>query len=730
MWGDENAIDPTTASSVLAARELDDAFVEGMELLRNYRVSKAGGIEAIVQLACDLATRRLTETQASSQASATTIGARLRSSMWGFGSHPSIKEIHEDYTETEDESSDEDEPLQKAAVAKPDTNGKDAQNRPSISSRLANTVWKGITNQSAMEAPPSPTFPSSPVSPNLPLKATSPLASPPINADDDGYVSPPPARASKFWGYAEKLRDSDTAAAFAKVSTNWRVKAMDAWSNRASVATSLTPAMRSAPLVPPKPSRPESLQVASTSGRTLDSRRSSMPEPDRSDVYSPPARPAFFKPVRDSYLPEPRKTSPTASVGSDIVSPISDAGSDSGVPRGRRTMSVAHLGQQTTSPQSATSATGKSGGVRPLLLNSSHLITQPHSRSPTQPTNSPPEKQWAENVRASRPIPQHRHSQSSMSSLAPEVMSTPRRAETSIVPSVDTSVSRIVPLNRKTPSPMARARRTGSVSSTPSSPPTSHSRLPTDSSEASTRPTNSVRRNSGWAQADSVDSSLPSPPLPRTPQSSTNNETVRVHPTEAQRGSMVLADPADLTDVPTEATHTPRKPSLSRLQIDDTSDSSVPAPAFTPIRTPRVRSKRFPPRLNSVRVKESRAPSIPPVPTLPDTKIPSPNSLAPPEWSGEEVGSVTPRAATFDSATASGPNGRRSRKLSGERSGDEAPFRPRKLSGDGRARKVSSERTRKVSGEGMQTKHKRESAAVEGDDEGYDELLSAYESEA
>ena len=143
MWGGENAIDPSTASSALAARELDDAFVEGMDLLRNYRVSKAGGIEAIVQLACDLATRRLTETQASTQTSSTTIGARLRSSMWGFGSQPSIKEVHEDYTETEDESSDEDEPLQKAAVAKPDTNGEDAQNRPSISSRLANTVWKG-----------------------------------------------------------------------------------------------------------------------------------------------------------------------------------------------------------------------------------------------------------------------------------------------------------------------------------------------------------------------------------------------------------------------------------------------------------------------------------------------------------------------------------------------------------------------------------------------------------
>ena len=45
----------------------------------------------------------------------------------------------------------------------------------------------------------------------------------------------------------------------------------------------------------------------------------------------------------------------------------------------------------------------------------------------------------------------------------------------------------------------------------------------------------------------------------------------------------------------------------------------------------------------------------------------------------------------------------------------------RKISSDNKARKVSSERTER--------KHKRESAAAEGDDEGYDELLSAYESE-
>jgi len=96
---------------------------------------------------------------------------------------------------------------------------------------------------------------------------------------------------------------------------------------------------------------------------------------------------------------------------------------------------------------------------------------------------------------------------------------------------------------------------------------------------------------------------------------------------------------------------------------------------------------------------------------------------------------VTPRATAFhqfdeNSTSSASPN---SPALS--------PIRTRKLSSEGRkahgdtseprTRKISSSshspRTRKVS-EGRSAKHV-DSAAEEGDDEGYDELLSAYESE-
>jgi hypothetical protein len=108
------------------------------------------------------------------------------------------------------------------------------------------------------------------------------------------------------------------------------------------------------------------------------------------------------------------------------------------------------------------------------------------------------------------------------------------------------------------------------------------------------------------------------------------------------------------------------------------------------------------------------------------------NTLAPPEFDN----AVTPRAAAFNGTTEQSPT-----SFTSPISPILPPIRTRKLSSEGRkaqgetseprARKISSSshspRTRKVS-EGKSAKH-TESAAEEGDDEGYDELLSAYESE-
>lgn len=712
LWVDENAILP---SSEDAARELEDAFVEGMALLRAYPLDAVGGVESVLQVAFDLAQRRQTEGvvfPSGSVAGAAGLGARLRDTVWNLASqaNASIYEIAEEEGSEEEESEEEPQPPPKPSPAS-DTSG-----RLTLSSRLANTVWKGLTNQSAMEEPPSPVT-ASPV--RSPVYVPSPLATSPPTSPDP--TSPPPnPRASKIWGYAEKFRDSDTAATLAKVSTNWRVKALDAWSKRGSQTAPSTPASHLSPL--PSISnlvtmndsvKRGSLGVNPSPKVVEDQRRQSLPAVDRSAAYSPPARPAYFAPVRDSMLPEPRDSiiSPTRS----DTSAGSDTGSN-GTQRRQDSLSSFVSLSRGPSPQPSKS------GPRPLLLSSSSLITD-HPIHQPQPV-SLADKQWADTVRAKRPTPVHRHSQSSLSSLSPsDQLSRPKRAETAF-PS-DSNTSRIVPLHRKTPSPLPRSRRNMSVTLSPSSgsPPKTHHRIPT---EVDASAYDTIRQKTGNSPFGRDSPTTGSSPPPHTPTSAEQfKDTIRVKTPDTQRGSMVFSDPGDsATEIP-EAIDAPNKgrPDLA-LHMED-SDSSI---TRAPTRSARVRSKRYPSRLATLGAKsEIKAPSV-----GTEKRAPSPSMLAAPELS-EENDPTTPRAKHFDRSAVPHHSSqvsprRRVRKLSAERSADE---QGRKLSKDGRARKiiVDPPRTRKVSNEGREIKHKRESAAVEGDDEGYDDLLSAYESE-
>ncbi|KAL4253864.1 IST1 family protein [Abortiporus biennis] len=692
LWGDENAVIP---SSALAERELEDAFVEGMALLRNYPLDRVGGIENVLQMAFDLATKRRLESQPTTAPTNGGIGAMIRNRVWGTGNtHETITETEE---ESEEETDGESEYERKQQLQQ--------NNRLTLTGRLADTVWKGITNQSAMEDVPSPVSSRS-VSPAPP--EPTPVSPPPAE-----QLSPGPSATSKLWGYAEKLRDSDTAAKFSKVSTNWKVKAWDVWSKRGSQTAPSTPATPYTNLPPASLStrsdigRPTSLNFH-TSSPVDEGRRSSLPAIDRSNVYSPPPRPAFFRPPRDSFIPD----IPNGSILSPTTaaeSPMSDS-SDGNKRRQSSLASLVGFDRRTPSPSSATARSGP----RPLLLNSASLMTGGHSRSPTQPALALAEHH--EEPRSGRPSPVHRHSQSSASSLSPDGLSRSLR-------SPESAGSRVVPLNRKSPSPMAR-RRNGSTSSTPSSPPSAHAQM-----SAEEMPSFRSKISSGWTQAESMDSSTtaPSPPLPKTPTSSKihHHNGVRVKDTEAQRGSVVLEEPSDASTV--EDTPMPRKTtaSLSQLIVDD-SDSSSVTQGPPPSRMARVRSKRYPPRLANLRTRENSKSA-----TSPEQRSHSPNSLAAPEWE-EGENATTPRATHFDSTVSTSPVSprRRVRKLSGEKSAED---RPRKLSGDGRARKLSNDGhhlKRKTSADSRESKHsKRESAAVEGDDEGYDELLSAYESE-
>jgi len=181
-------------------------------------------------------------------------------------------------------------------------------------------------------------------------------------------------------------------------------------------------------------------------------------------------------------------------------------------------------------------------------------------------------------------------------------------------------------------------------------------------------------------------------------------------------GSISLTD----ASVPAiEFTMPPKKLARRRIPVqpaeveEDTSDSSASGPANAPTIS-RVRTKRYPQKPSNLRLGSGSRSN-----TLED-KTPSPNTLAP-EW--PEVIGATPTAATFSSeARATSPTTPLSAGQVRKISSGSTESRSRKLSGDGPTR------IRKVSNEGF--RRKRESAANEGDDEGYDDLLSAYESEA
>jgi hypothetical protein len=218
LWADENLL-LLGPPSPLRAWELNDAFTEGMTLLQAYPIESAGGIDSILQTAVELGRRR--EDEAKAAKANTTLGSRLRDTFWkGITNQNTSPLSSPEVSEKSDEEARED-------GDETETPSADASSSaPGLASRLANVVWQGITNQSAMEAPPSPVspLPSSSASPLRPSSPASPLPSSPASPLPSSPASPlppdSPTSSVSWWSYAEKLRDSDAAASLSKVSTN------------------------------------------------------------------------------------------------------------------------------------------------------------------------------------------------------------------------------------------------------------------------------------------------------------------------------------------------------------------------------------------------------------------------------------------------------------------------------------------------------------------------------
>ena len=701
-----------------------------MSLLQFYPVEAAGGIDRLLQTASDLAQQR--QEEAKTQNADLSLGARLKFTMWkGFTNQTSSPE----HSPVEEEPSDSD----RSPDDGNDTETPQNASSSGLTSRLATSVWRGITNQTSMETPPSPLTPLSPAISRSPSPSPSPSPLPSAqNHEDNNIQSSPSLQApSTIWSYAEKLKDSDTAAALAKASSNWRAKALlGTWNVRRRRAASPPNLSVSSSGSPPQ-GKPVAVRNGSISGgpglNFDEARRDSLLGIDHTGPYSPPQRPAYFRPPRDSIIVLPDNDPIVASLSSPVISPQYDGGFLNKTKNIQA--SLASLTRSQT-PQPVSKS-----GPRPLLLSSSSLITAsqgnaPRSRSATS-TPTPERGQWTDVMRA-KGHNLHRGSQSSISSLSPsDALSRPLKSRGSDWDS-DTGSSRVIPLNRRSVSPMAPSFRLPPIHRRPTSAGSSSSDRgllsPPMSSRYSTGDGKTQNLDAadsqGWGRIEIPDSPpIASPPPPRTPITIPSHDgSVRVTDSEQQRGSMVLSDPdGSPLEPPLQSRKLARKktPPPTQYETEDTSDSSV---VQAPPRSPRVRSKHQPSRPAHLRIQDnSRSRAVM------EQKMPNPNSLGV-EWPVEDV-VITPRAASFDvdglssALPISSRSPRRSRKVS-----TEGPERARKLSTDVhevRGRKISTDsRTRKVSTENKEvTRRSRDSAAEEGDDEGYDDLLSAYESE-
>jgi len=572
-----------------------DPFLQSMSFLQTYDLKFVGGVDRILQTAAELAQRRQLQPVAS-QSSALNLKSRFN--FWASANTP----ISNGSQETSNNPS-----------------SSEVQNKPrpnSLASQITDTVWRGITNQIAMEdEDPSPPASDSPVETQSQVQ-------------DTGALSP----ASNIWGYAEKIKDSDALATLSKVSTNWRAKGiLSGWRSAVTSSTTVQPSSNTE-------NNPGHGSAAAT--------RHTKPS-ETQGLFSTPSK---------SREPSPLQSPQSAGSLVDKTKSIFSARSPPSTPK---------------------------SGPKPLLLNSSRLSYSHGPRSSTDghyinTPDSGERDEWAEVMKLKRHH-FHRESQSSASSLSPSdaFIRNPKPARSDW--ESDTTTSRIVPLNRRAVSPMAP-----------------HFRRPS-------------------SRASSASSGIHSPPAKlKSPLHESSLIDVVI---KGKAPSPPETEPESSDTTSYQANAASRNLSLKSYNPED-----APIRPGIPARSARVRTRRHP------RPANLQIPDIPRTVTASEPKSSESSKGLKVEWpTDNQDNATTPRAANFDSEEHS--SSRSPRRSTSKRD----PERLRKVSTDNineeLPRKVSA-RSRKVSGETREAnKSRRASPAEDGDDEGYDELLSAYESE-
>ena len=588
----------------------DDALMKGVSLLQPFNLSNAGGIERVLQMASDFSQRRSRES-ITRQANPS-LRDRLGVNMW------------KDFTTSQRLPSNENPMDVRNGTDSKNSDALSASSNSSFVSQITNTVWKGITNQTAMEIPSTPTSPTIPI-PHSPEPEANPQTT------------------SKMWSYAEKLKGSNTIATLSKMSSNWRARAL------------------------------------------LSSSGGSLPLTNNvSDKFSH----RHAKQGSNSYEQDSPRTSSSFSTTRSPDLPV-ETSAEGSPPQSNK--SLLEKTRTLLSPRSPPSTSPPKSAPRPLLLTST-LVTSGQSglKSHINSTTLPDREEWADVMREKQHYI-YRDSLSSASSISPSDRYVRTPKSTMSDRESDTSSSRIVSLNRRSVSPMAPSFR--SV----------HERLESTTS--------------------SISSGFTSPPLPRSlgnRKTSARTASTSESPTILQTYSP-LSDP-NPKESDSDATSNERPSSVIRLTEAEDAELST--------RASRVRAKRYP-RLSNLSIPDGPKPH-----TSVEDKGCNSSQLTV-EWPQHENEAVltTPKGSCFESEEHVPISRKLSRSPLRKKLSGELVHHQRKVSVDTirdyRQRKVSNgHRPRKISTESREIpKNRRDSSAEEGDDEGYDELLSAYESE-
>lgn len=506
-------------------------------------------------------------------------------------------------------------------------------------------------------------------------------SSPQVSAAGNGRnsrMSTESQETTTIWNFAGKLKDSDTVATLSKVGTNWRARGLlPSWSV--------------------------------TSWSTLDPSLESIRNGEDSAVKSPSNSSEERTLNSDSpLLFSPSTKSPPSGSPVHVSAGLSPPASGKLMEKTKIFMSKTRSTLPNSAPRSA---------PKPLLLNSSTSIVSGHTHSHSAGAGSlptPDTDEWADVMKAKRHH-FHKDSQSSITSLSPSDVFGRTPKSTRSDRESEPNSSRIVALNRRSVSPMAPAFRVSH-----SSPSSRNSSISSGYSSPSILTKSPLQQASNITKSEvQVHPGVLSPSTLRASLPSDSSESSILLNKYREKGS-------DGSDTTSNVLPIRRKTQPAGLEFaSESEDTASSAPLNHPNRASRVRTKRYA-RPANLQIQDIQRPRI-----SAGMKTPSPSKLVV-EWPGDENESITtPRATSFDSDNSPGlsKSPRRPRKIS---SGD--PERPKKFGADNSnelTNKVfNGSRTRKISAESRDmSRSRRESAGVEGDDEGYDELLSAYESE-